>query len=356
VDTSYRLGVSIVVGTVLASAALCLALVRPYPAPARAAQDLGGQPFSLGRFRLVGRDGRTVTDADLAGGPWVASFIFTRCPLSCPRISSVMKGLQDKLAGTEVRLVSLTVDPDHDTPEVLAEYARRFGADGDRWWFLTGPKVDLHDLTVGRFKLGVSASGEPDRGGGAEAILHSDRLALVGPGNQVAGYFDSNDPVAVAQLIARARRLDSGRVIRRLPAVNAALNAACATLLVWGWTLIRTGRVRGHAACMVAAVAASALFLTSYLVYHYHVGSVAFRGIGPARYVYFTVLLSHTALATLGVVPLVTLTLARALRREFGRHARIAKVTFPIWLYVSITGLVVYFMLYQMDISGSPGS
>ena len=104
---------------------------------------------------------------------------------------------------------------------------------------------------------------------------------------------------------------------------------------------------------MVASIAVSSLFLASYLVYHFRVGSVAFRGVGPVRFVYFTILLSHTVLATLGVVPLVTLTLIRALRRHFDRHVRIARVTFPIWLYVSVTGVVIYLMLYQLPGSGS---
>ena len=121
-------------------------------------------------------------------------------------------------------------------------------------------------------------------------------------------------------------------------------------LLILGWVLIRAGNVRGHAARMIACVAVSALFLACYLLYHFQVGSVAFRGVGPIRLVYFTILLSHTLLATFGVVPLVALTLTRALRRRFDRHARIARVTFPIWLYVSVTGVVIYLMLYQMPV------
>ncbi len=101
-------------------------------------------------------------------------------------------------------------------------------------------------------------------------------------------------------------------------------------------------------ASMVAGVVVSALFLGCYLVYHFEVrGSVPFRGVGPIRLVYFTILISHVVLAV-AIVPLVALTLIRALRRQFHRHARIAKVTFPVWLYVSITGVVIYLMLYQL--------
>ena len=103
---------------------------------------------------------------------------------------------------------------------------------------------------------------------------------------------------------------------------------------------------------MVLAVIVSILFLACYLVYHYHVGSVAFRGVGPIRVVYYTILLSHTVLAV-AVVPLIVMTLWRAIRGRFLDHVRIARVTFPIWLYVSITGVLVYLMLYQLGVPTS---
>ncbi len=342
-------------GTVLASALLCLATVRPGPTPGRAGQELGDHAFDVGPFRLVERSGRVVTEADLAGRVWIASFIFTHCPLSCPRITSVMKGLQDRLAGTDIQLVSLSVDPERDTPEVLAKYAHNFGADPGRWWFLTGPKVEVHALIVDRFKLGVVETDAADRRAGAEEFSHSARLALVDRG-KVVGYFDSDAPADLDQLVAEARRRQGkGRTwAHRLPGINATLNATSAALLVLGWVLIRSGRVRAHALTMILAVAVSALFLVSYLVYHYQVGSVPFRGFGPIRTVYFTVLLSHTVLATLAVVPLVAITLTHAARRQFERHAGIAKVTFPIWLYVSVTGVIIYLMLYQMELPASP--
>jgi uncharacterized membrane protein YozB (DUF420 family) len=132
-----------------------------------------------------------------------------------------------------------------------------------------------------------------------------------------------------------------------LPTVNASLNAIAAVLLVIGWVLIRRGRVRAHRAVMLSALACSALFLASYLVYHYQVGSVRFQGTGAIRTLYFSVLLTHTVLAAL--VPfLAAITLFRALRRHFPRHRAIARWTLPIWLYVSVTGVVVYVMLYVM--------
>ena len=132
-----------------------------------------------------------------------------------------------------------------------------------------------------------------------------------------------------------------------LPTVNASLNAIAAVLLVIGWTLIRRGRVRAHRAVMLSALACSVLFLASYLVYHYQVGSVRFQGTGAVRTFYLSVLLTHTVLAAL--VPfLAAITLFRALRRHFPRHRAIARWTLPIWLYVSVTGVVVYVMLYHL--------
>ena len=133
-----------------------------------------------------------------------------------------------------------------------------------------------------------------------------------------------------------------------LPALNATLNAISFVFLVTGYVFIRRGRVPQHRACMLAAFACSVLFLISYLVYHAQVGSVRFQGTGTVRTFYFAVLLTHTVLAA-AVPPLALITLVRALRQRFDRHRAIARWTLPIWLYVSITGVVVYWMLYQLD-------
>jgi uncharacterized membrane protein YozB (DUF420 family) len=132
-----------------------------------------------------------------------------------------------------------------------------------------------------------------------------------------------------------------------LPAVNAALNSTCAVLLVVGWFLIRRGRIAPHRAVMIAAFATSCLFLASYLIYHAQVGSVRFTGQGAIRIVYFTILLTHTVLAA-AIVPLVLVTLSRGLKRQDDRHRAIARWTMPIWLYVSVTGVIVYVMLYRL--------
>lgn len=143
--------------------------------------------------------------------------------------------------------------------------------------------------------------------------------------------------------------LPGGLEIADLPTVNAALNAAAASLLIAGWGMIRLRRVAAHRACMVGAVLASALFLGSYVIYHANAGSRPFPGQGAAaRAVYFTILISHVVLAA-AIVPLVLVTLWRAVRGRFERHRRIARWTLPIWLYVSVTGVAVYWMLYRMQ-------
>src|SRR5918911_2300492 len=132
-----------------------------------------------------------------------------------------------------------------------------------------------------------------------------------------------------------------------LPHFNALLNATSFVLLVTGFTFIRRGNVAAHRACMLAALGASVLFLVSYLVYHAHQGTTRFAGQGPVRPVYFFILTTPTVLAAT-IVPLVVVTLRRALRADFVRHMRLARWTLPLWLYVSVTGVVVYLMLYQL--------
>ena len=131
-----------------------------------------------------------------------------------------------------------------------------------------------------------------------------------------------------------------------LPTLNAALNGTSAVLLALGYFFIRRKKVDLHKACMVSAFVPSTLFLVSYLIYHYHAGSKPFPGAGWTRPVYFTILISHVILATV-TLPLAIVTLARALRGRFEKHRRIARWALPVWLYGSVTGVVVYLMLYH---------
>ena len=135
--------------------------------------------------------------------------------------------------------------------------------------------------------------------------------------------------------------------VRDLPAVNAILNMSAAILVGTGFYFIKRKNIRAHKSCMIAALAVSTLFLTSYLVYHYHVGSVRFARQGWIRTLYLAILLTHTVLAAV-VGPLVLRTSFLALKGRFSNHVRIARWTFPVWMYVSITGVVVYLMLYHL--------
>lgn len=134
-----------------------------------------------------------------------------------------------------------------------------------------------------------------------------------------------------------------------LPSLNASLNALSATFLVVGYVLIRRRKLAGHRACMLTAFACSVLFLVSYLFYHSQVGSVRFQGTGMLRTVYLTILLTHSVLAA-AVPVLAIITLSRAVRGRYEKHAAIARWTLPIWLYVSVTGVAVYWMLYHLRV------
>jgi len=133
----------------------------------------------------------------------------------------------------------------------------------------------------------------------------------------------------------------------QLPALNAALNATSAVFLTVGYIFIRRRDMRRHRACMIAALVTSALFLTSYLVYHAEVGSVAFKGQGTIRVLYLAILVTHIVLAAV-ILPLALVTVSRALAKRFDRHRKIARWTWPLWMYVSVTGVLIYMMVYQM--------
>jgi protein SCO1/2 len=152
-------------------------------------------------FRLVDRDGRGVALGDLAGAPWIADFIFTRCVASCPMLSARMARL-DRALPAKISLVSFSVDPGWDTPAVLAQYAKAFAA-SRRWRFLTGGKEQIQRLSRQGFKLAL----EPGPGAAREAILHSTRFVLVDESGAIRGYYEALDPRALDRLAADARAL-----------------------------------------------------------------------------------------------------------------------------------------------------
>jgi protein SCO1 len=303
--------------------------------------------YTVDDFALTERSGDSVRRADLLGKTWVAAFIFTRCAGPCTQVSGAMAHLQHDLAGVDgVVLVSFTVDPDYDRPEVLRAYAKRFLADPIRWLFLTGNQEEIYRLAHDSFHLGVEKNQEPNVQPGFQ-VVHSTRLALVDPAGRIRGYFDGTDPADVPRL---ERAIKNTGWTSRLPEMNAILNGLSALLLVTGYALIRRGRVALHKTCMLSALCVSAVFLTSYLYYHFavkHGQPTPFTGTGRSRPVYFTILLSHTVLAAV-VAPLALFTAYKGLTNQFNKHKAIARWTLPIWLYVSITGVVVYWMLYQL--------
>ena len=148
-------------------------------------------------------------------------------------------------------------------------------------------------------------------------------------------------------LLGRQKEIRSGWDVSALPTLNAFLNGTSAVLLTVGYVFIRRKKVTAHKTCMVTAFGVSSLFLVSYLIYHYRVGSVTFGGTGWIRPLYFTLLVSHIVLA-MCIVPLALLTIYHAWAEQFEKHMRIARWTLPLWLYVSVTGVIVYWMLYHL--------
>jgi protein SCO1 len=298
-------------------------------------------------FSLQERSGRTVRRADLLGKVWVASFFFTCCTGDCGKTTAAMAQLQRDLAKyPDVRLVSFSVFPEHDTADVLTRYAKDRKADADRWLFLTGDDAEkVRDLIQQSFKqTALKGTGERQMG---NAVDHSFNLVVVDSRGRIRGYIDGRDAENLPRLEARVWQLVQAKY---LPAVNAALNGTCAILLVTGFLLIRRRFVLPHKICMLAALGVAAIFLASYLYYHFVVlqgEPTRFPGEGWVRSLYLVVLLSHTVLAVV-VAPLALTVTYLGLRDRLARHVRLARWTLPVWFYVSVTGVVVYWMLYQL--------
>jgi protein SCO1/2/putative membrane protein len=307
----------------------------------------------VSQFSLVNQDGSNVTRDDLRGKVWIAAFVFTRCAGPCTQISGSMARLQKELAGeNNVVLVSFTVDPDYDNPKVLKKYAQRFQADPDRWMFLTGGKKAVYDLIVKSFKLTAQETPEADRKPGYE-VTHDTRLVLVDGQGHIRGYFQGTEDEDLQKLRAAAQELAGDPAWLRgqdLPGINAILNGTSALLLTAGFLFIRLRLVRAHVFCMLSALVVSTVFLASYIYYHYAVKggqATEFSGEGGVRIFYYVVLVSHMILAAL-VTPLALFTAYLGLSGNWARHVRIARWTFPVWLYVSVTGVFVYLMLYHL--------
>jgi protein SCO1/2/putative membrane protein len=256
-----------------------------------------------------------------------------------------MMALQRTFAANQRDVALVSISLNNDSPEDLARYAHDLGADPGQWHFLTGPTATVHDIVQKTFFQSATLSGSKEPG---KEIDHSFNLVVVDGRGDMRGYVDGSDPSLVPRLEGRVR--DLVRAKFRLPAVNAALNGLCAVLLVAGYLAIRSRWERLHKLCMLSALTVSIVFLASYVYFHFGVldgQPTRFQGEGWARPVYFGILLSHTALAAL-VAPLALYVTYQGLRDRRPRHMKVARWTLPIWLYVSVTGVVVYWMLYQL--------
>jgi uncharacterized membrane protein YozB (DUF420 family)/cytochrome oxidase Cu insertion factor (SCO1/SenC/PrrC family) len=343
------------------------------------------EPLMVGEFSLTERSGRTVRSADLRGKVWIASFVFTRCAGGCPQVTDTMVGLQKDLARYPgVRLVTFTVDPEHDKMDELKRYAEGYGADPNRWLFLTGSEKELYQLLREGFHITAEQNRGAERTPGNE-VKHDTKLVLVDRQGRIRGYYagkkdellpgETEDDVKKRfendqrRLRADVAGLEEGAPVSddeeppakafNFPAFNASLNALAGALLLLGYSAVRQRLVRPHAGLMLSALAVSAVFLASYLYFHLVIreGRVTrFEEQAPgapswARPVYLGILFSHTVLAA-AVAPLALFTAYQGLRGRLDRHRRVARWALPIWLYVSFSGVAVYWMLYRLWAAG----
>ena len=259
-----------------------------------------------------------------------------------------MSLLQKEWKGNpDLKLVTFTVDPERDNVAALKKYADDFHADPAQWFFLTGKKEELYKVIRDGFK--AAAERDTQAPAGFE-FIHSSRIYLVDGKGNIRAFYDGTDEQG-PQETSSGREiphefLEQNMTIEMLPSLNACLNSLSAVLLLTGYFFIKSGNKNAHRVCMVSAFIVSIVFLISYLVHHALAGIVYFPGHGAIKIFYLVLLTSHTILAIL-VPVLAVITLRRALKGDFEKHRKIARVTFPIWLYVSVTGVLVYFMLYR---------
>lgn len=340
-----------------------LSLASAAPAAAQASPE-GSDPqrfTQVPEFSFVERGGDQITRADLLGQPWIAVPFFIGCSGPCPGLTSDLHlAFRERLAGTGVAVVSFSLDPQADTTERLVEYAGTYGIEGDGWLFLTGDDQQaLHEFIRSGLKVPVAVSEDAALEYG-QSITHGTRLPVIDPEGRIAGWYEASrlsfagDTAAfeasLDALVQRALALRPRASI--LPLVNACLNAITFALLLAGLSAIRRGNKQLHGQLMRLAFGFSAAFLASYLYYHLVVqadkGPTPFNRTGVARVAYLVMLISHILLAVINL-PMVLRTLWLAHREDWERHKWWARKTLPIWLYVSVTGVAVYVVLYHLN-------
>lgn len=350
----------------------------------------------IAEFNLVDQNGDPVTRETMLGEQWIANFIFTRCPFQCPATSRKIMELNQELRDVPVRFVTITVDPEHDTVPIMAEFASIWKAVPPRWRFCTGKPEDVMNLIRTGFRVTAWENFGSARLPGME-FAHSDHLIHVGPDGRILGRYSGTadaELVTLARVVKgeietpkkhqpatleRVKELEARqpdplenlpRWARSLPTTNAMLNAFAGMLLLQGYAAVKLGKLEAHKKLMLWAFIVSAIFLVSYLTYHTALYSYTgtrgkpFEGTGVIRPIYFFVLITHIILA--GAVPVLAIITIRSglkaypdgaspeklaeLTHQRNVHKRWAWITFPIWLYVSATGVIIYFMLYRLPL------
>ena len=364
------------------------------------------RPPLVDGWTLTDQDGNTVTPEDLRGKPYVAGFIFTRCATHCPDLVRKMYDLNESLKDVDVRLVNVTVDPEYDTVAQLKTYSEIYTEDADRWRFLTGTPEQILNLARFGSRPLMDELPDPDEAIGP-AAAHSLRLIHVDAGGRLTGtyYYKDADGLIALRRVLQGKRdtpednrplpplsemilppADGAEVsmvempatwsvaetvaedadplarlpswARRLPAVNASLNGLSTLLLLAALVAIKSNKARTHRNLMSAAIVTSGVFLACYLTYHWalheytEVPGKPFEGTGAARTAYYTILATHVPLAAL--VPVIAgLAVWRAMQGRWQAHKRIVRWGFPVWMYVSVTGVIIYGMLYHWPVAAA---
>jgi len=300
--------------------------------------------FEMPRFGLTDQNGKPFESESLKGNPAILAFVFTRCAGPCPVMFAEMAAMQGRIADHRVKFILITIDPKRDTPEVLKRKLSELKADESRWSFLTGGIPEIFRIQ----KEMMLAHGRDEND-----LVHSDRFMLFDKAGVCRGRFDGKLQSDMTELVGAANHLlnepvQRSRAATVIPLINSCFNGLSTLLLISGFLLIRSGNWKAHAVCMSLALGSSALFLVGYLLNKYLYGT-HFSGLPPGalRTGYFILLTSHTILA-IAVLPLVFVTVLRVVNKKWDKHRMIARPTLAVWLYVSVTGVIVYLALYQL--------
>ncbi|MDB4733575.1 DUF420 domain-containing protein [Planctomicrobium sp.] len=333
-------------------------------------------PQEVADFTLLDQTGQEFSNKDLLGEAWIVNFVFAQCSYQCPLTSRTMMEFNKTIEDVDLKMVTITVNPEEDTVDIMSKYAEIWGADPERWIFATGEPENVWKLIREGFKITAWENVGTAREPGME-FAHDNNIIHISSEGKILGRYNSTDPkeMSVLRTVLKGKRETpeeyrpvERKIVksipkdpleklpnwaRRLPATNAMLNALATLLLVLGYSAIKAKMAGLHKKMMLYAFGVSCAFLVSYLSYHFalhHYADVRgkpFEHTGPIKTVYFSILISHVFLAAL-VPVLAVVTIVKGLRQNWDSHKRWARVTFPIWLYVSITGVIIYWMLYKL--------